>query len=179
MLRGTLKYLTRTIWLLVALGCGDPVRTTVQLVRLRLVDSTSNEPIVGVRLMLKVDFEADESPDDEQLPRDEWERRKFIWDQAPWFHGVTDEDGKADIVVEYTVLDRSWGKKVPAWRDWVNGKPYIVRVKRGQVPDVLTKFGESPEDRATVVMEPGEFAKARTVTVSVLEIQEPRYVATK
>jgi hypothetical protein len=43
----------------------------------------------------------------------------------------------------------------------------------------LTKADESPEEKVSLWMEPGESVRGRTVTVTVLEIQEPWYVETK
>jgi hypothetical protein len=175
MLRASQKYLMWAVWSLFAAGCGDPVRTTLQLVQLRVVDLTSGQPVVGAQLLFKDDFEAAHPLDQTQLTREEWDYYKSLWEQRRWFRGDTDADGKAWIVVQYTCLDRSRGSQPPAWRDWVSGKPFIVRVKKGQTPSTITKLGESPEDRVSMVMESGASAKARTVTVTVLEIQEPRY----
>jgi hypothetical protein len=179
MLRRTQKYLMWTIWSLFAVGCGDPVRTTVQQVRLRLVDSTSRQPIVGAQLLLKVDFDAAYPLSETELTRKEWDHCKSFWDQQLWFRGATDEQGNANIVVEETALDRSRGATPPAWRDRVTGKPFIVRVKTAQMPTVVTKLGESPEERLSLLMEPGESADGRTVVVTVLEIHGPWYVETK
>jgi hypothetical protein len=137
------------------------------------------QPVVGVQLLLKEDFEAGHLMSDTDLTRDEWRYYKNVWEQREWFRGATDEDGKATIVVEYTVLDRSMGANPPKWRDWVTGKQFIVRVKKGQTPTVITKAGESPEERVSLAMEPGESAIGRNVRVTVLEIQGPWYVKTK
>jgi hypothetical protein len=167
------------IWSLFAVGCGDPVRTTVQLVSLRLVDSRSSQPIAGAQLLLKEAFEAGEPRPEAGLTPEEWRHYKSNWDRFPWFRGDSNEDGKASIVVEYTVRDRSKGAKLLAWRDWVTGKRFLVRVKKGQSPSVLTKADESPEEKVSLWMEPGESVRGRTVAVTVLEIQEPWYVETK
>jgi hypothetical protein len=123
--------------------------------------------------LVKIDFDAGYR--ETQLTPEEWDSRKSFWDQQLWFRGATDEQGNANIVIEETEGDRSRGATPRAWRDRVTGKPFIVRVKKRQKPEP----GESPEERASPVMDPGESAKGRTVTVTVLEIQGPWYVKTK
>jgi hypothetical protein len=91
------------------------------------------------------------------------------WEQQPWFRGVTDKDGKADVAVTYTELDRSKGAKPPAWRDRVTRKPFLVKVRAGELP----------EEELSVLMKPGESVKGKSFTVTVNEIQAPRYVETK
>jgi hypothetical protein len=158
---------TSLIWILsslLAVGC-DPVRSTVQLVRLQLIDSATKQPVVSAQLLLLQHF-LEHPLSETQLTSEEWRHYQRLWDQARWFRGVTDEDGKAYIIVEYTALDRSRESRPPADRDWVTGKPFIVRVVNGQ----------KPEERMSLVMEPGESAQKGTVTVTVLKIQGPWYV---
>jgi hypothetical protein len=155
MLRGRSGYVLWIMCSLFATGC-DPVRTTSQPVRLRVVDSASGQPVVGAHVSLKDDRETAEalSPDD--------------WHQPPWFSDVTDKRGEADIDVKYTALDRTRGSRPPSGRDWVTGIRFLVRVKQSQ----------QPEEELSVVMNLGASVKGKSYTVTVIDIQEPRYVRT-
>ncbi len=171
-----LAWATGSLFVLGSGGCGDqayPMRTTVQTVCLRLVDAKSERPVVAARLLLK-----HELTDPQTLTLEsgaEWQLHEpETWDQQPWFPGLTDQDGKADIVVKYRLPDQSPARHPPAWRDWVTGKRYAVRVKK-QSP----KPDDWPEERVSLLMAPGDSAGGRTVTVTVLEISAPRYVETK
>jgi len=96
------------------------------------------------------------------------DHKRQTWEQDPWFRGVTDEDGQAGIEVEYTALDRSRGSTPPAERDFVTGQPYLVRVNQDQ----------TPEEKLSVLMNPGVSVKGKSFTVTVIHIQQPRYVET-
>jgi hypothetical protein len=80
---------------LFAAGCplGDPVRTTSQLVRLRVADSQSGEPAAFVDVSLKVDFDTAFPLSEETLqPPKEWHQHKReFWKSSPWFRGATDQ----------------------------------------------------------------------------------------
>jgi hypothetical protein len=54
-------------------------------------------------------------------------------------------------------------------KDGVTGKPFLVRVKAEK----------SSEEQMSVLMRPGEARKGKIDTVTVIEIQSPRYVPTK
>jgi hypothetical protein len=151
-----------SLWLicvLFAVGChlGDPVRTTSQRVRLRVVDSASGKPVAYASVSLKFDH---------QTPRPQ---RDELEVDDPWSHGVTDHDGQAEIEVEITALDRSQGSTPSPDRDCVTGQPYFVRVERDRAPD----------EKSSVLMKPGVSVKGKTLSVTVIEIQQPRYVDTK
>jgi hypothetical protein len=120
--------------------------------------------------LLKEDLEAGDP--------EERRHHKNYWDQLPWFTGDSDEDGKTTIIVEYTALDRSHGVKPPAWRDWVTGRRFMVRAKKWRMPGDLTEANKSPEETMSLWMRPGESVTGKTLNVTVLEIQEPRYVET-
>jgi hypothetical protein len=66
------------------------------------------------------------------------------------------------------VLDRSRGDKPPAGRDEITDQPYLVWVKKEQ----------TPEEESSVLMKPGESVKGKSFTVTVIDIQAPRYVET-
>jgi hypothetical protein len=144
---------------LFTVGCylGDPVTTTSQLVRLRVVDSASGKPVAYAAVSLKFD---------DQTPRPQRDEREV---EDPWSHGVTDHDGQAEIEVEVTALDRSRGSKPPADRDWVTGQSYFVRVEKDRALD----------EESSVFMKPGVSVKGKSLTVTVIQIQQPRYVETK
>jgi hypothetical protein len=172
MLRRRLEYLPCAVWAVFVLGCGDPVRTTDQQVCLQVLDSASREPVDGIELFLKDDFESTYPRQDTSLTPENWEYHKAVWERQPWFRGATDKSGKVCIVMRYTALDRSRGDKPPAWRDFVRGKPYLVRIKKPE----WNRPGEPSEERVSLLMEPGASAGGKTVSVTLLELQEPQYV---
>jgi hypothetical protein len=143
---------------LFAVGCylGDPVRTTSQVVRLRVVDSASGKPVAYESVSLKLD---------DQTPRPQRDEREV---DDPWSHGVTNHDGQAEIEIEYTALDRSRESEPSADRDWITSWPYFVRVEK--VP--------APAEELNVLMLPGVTVKGKSFTVTVIRIQQPRYVET-
>jgi hypothetical protein len=150
------------LWLicvLFAAGChlGDPVRTTAQSVRLRVVDSASGKPVAYASVSLKFDH---------QTPRPQRDEREV---DDPWSHGITDHDGQAEIEVEISALDPSRGSTPPPDRDWVTGQPYFIKVERDRAPD----------EESSVLMKPGVSVKGKTLSVTVIEIQQPRHVDTK
>ncbi len=148
-------------------GC-DPVRTTLQPVRLEVVDSTSGQPVVGAQVSLIFD-EATARPlsKETELTPEEWHKRIEAYRQ-PGFRGVTNKRGQADIDAKYTSLDRTSGSKPPSWKNFVTGQPYLIKVKAGEVP----------EEEMSVVMKAGASVKGKSYTVTVTDIQEPRYVET-
>ncbi len=172
------------IFSLFAVGCppGDPVRTTSQAIRLRVIDSASGKPVSYADVFLKDDFdsafrlsqqETSDWPFKEketvQPPKAQrWYHRR-VWEQQPWFRAPSDKDGQAEIEVECTALDFTQGSEPPAQRDNVTGRPYLVRVKKDQ----------APEEESSVLMKPGESVKGKSFTVTVTDIHAPRYVETK
>jgi hypothetical protein len=143
---------------LLACGC-DPVRTTLQDVRLQVTKSDGGQPAAGALVWLRYDYDRGER----FLKRD----TEYWKEVSPWHAGVTDKQGKVKVGIEYTVLDRTiWGKP-PAWRDWVTGQPYVMRV-RGDQPQ---------EELFSLILRRGASAKGKSFNISVLEIEKPRYVA--
>jgi len=104
-----------------------------------------------------------------QLPKEQLKHYRQFWEQSEWSRGATDKHGQAELEVESTEIDRSLGSEPPAERDEVTGQPYLVRVKKDQ----------GPEDESRILMKPGESVKGKSSTVSVIEVQAPRYVETK
>jgi hypothetical protein len=143
---------------IVASGCplGDPVRTTLQRVRLQVVDSASGKPVASASVSLKLDH---------QTPRPQWDEVRGV---DRWSHGVTNNQGKADIEVEYTMLDRNRGSTPTPSSDMVNGQRYFIRVETDG----------SPSEEVSVLMRPGASAKVKTFQLTVTEIHKPRYVET-
>ena len=170
MLRRRWGYVLWIICSVFAIGC-DPVRTTWQTFRLRVVDSASGNPVAGASVRVKYDFERAEPLFQETLkpPEVRHEERRKFWEQFPWSSGVTDKDGRAEIGIKRTALDRTSGSKPLANRDTVTGKPYLVKVTQGEVP----------EEKSSVLMKPGESVKGKSYTITVIDIQQPRYVETK
>ncbi|MDM8008592.1 MAG: hypothetical protein QUV05_20835 [Phycisphaerae bacterium] len=106
---------------------------------------------------LKFDYDRN-IPPTEQLP--ETQRPTY-----PWFSATTGEDGRAEILVKWTMLDRSLGSNPPAWRDQLTGKSYLVRVSKNQTHEV---------ERLT--MNTGASVRGDVFAVQVIEIQKPRYI---
>lgn len=140
-------------------GCGDPVRTTMQPVLLKVTDSVSGRPVTDAEVSLRYDF-------DHYVPKtDEWSEWKR--DTYKRFLGKTDANGKANVDVVWTVLDRTIGPTPPSWRDDVTGKFYLLRVAKEQV-----------REEHSLAMQPGATIRGQAFTVQVLEIQQPRYIKT-
>ncbi len=137
-------------------GC-DPVRTTVQPVLLRVTASDVDSLVKNADVALKFDYDRN-IPPTEQLP--ETQRPTY-----PWFSATTGEDGRAEILVKWTMLDRSLGSNPPAWRDQLTGKSYLVRVSKNQTHEV---------ERLT--MNTGASVRGDVFAVQVIEIQKPRYI---
>jgi hypothetical protein len=149
-------------------GC-DPVRTTLQPVRLQVVDSTSGQVVVGAQVSLAFDLAAASPLSKEtELTPEEWKQRVEAF-QQPWFRGATTEQGQVDLDVEFTSLDRTSGPQPPSGKDFVTGQPYRIKVK----------VGEAPEEEMSLVMKRGATITGKSWTVTVLEIDAPRYVATR
>jgi len=140
-------------------GC-DPVRTTVQPVLLRVTASDVGSLVKNADVALKFDYDRN-IPPTEQLP--ETQRPTY-----PWFSATTGEDGRAEILVKWTMLDRSLRSNPPVWRDQVTGKSYLVRVSRDQT-----------HEAKSLSMNPGASVRGDVFTVHVIEIQKPRYVQTE
>jgi hypothetical protein len=162
----------RLSWILcflAAFGC-DPVRTTVQSVRLKVLDAKSGQPIVGVKVETKFDFDHGEPLSAETLePKGEWhEHKRKFWETLPWFSGFTDNKGEVEIQTQETRLDRTWGSTPPPERDVLLGKPYLIKIAREQ---------EATED-VSVAMNPDATGKTKSYSVEVLDVQKPRYVPT-
>jgi len=170
MLAQRLGYVLCVMCGLLAVGC-DPVRTTWQTTRLRVGDSVSGNPVADAQVRMEYDFERAEPLSKETLkPPEYWheDKRKF-WKEFPWPSGVTDKDGRVELGIKRTALDRTRGGTPPASRDIITGKPYLISVKEN----------EKPEERLSVPMKPNELVKGKSYTVTVIAIQEPRYIETK
>ncbi len=125
-------------------GC-DPVRSTLQPVPVEVLDSAAGEPVAGARISLK---------------------RESVG-KFPSFSAVTDKLGHADIGVQYTAIDRTWGTKPPSSRDWVTGQRHLINVMLNE---------ESEE--CSLVIRPGASVRGQRFTVSIRKVQKPRYVPT-
>jgi hypothetical protein len=143
-------------WGLFVAGC-TPVRTTSQTVRLRVVDSASGKALAWAPISLKQDDRAPHPQSGE------------VGSEDPWFRGVTNKDGLVEFEVRYTVEDRTTGSEPPPDSDFVTGYPFLVRVNEGR----------TPEEESSVLMNPGGSVKGKSFTISVIQIQAPRYVETR
>lgn len=157
---------------LLAAGC-DPCRTSSQVVRLQIVDSPSGQPLEGKKVSLKYDYftAAELLPPkhmEQVMSPEEWDEHMYrdALDGSVWHVSSTDGHGQADFDVEVISIDRTRGSKPPSWRNFVTGAPYLVRVEEGLLP----------EEELTVVMQPGASVKGKAYAVTVIDIQEPRYV---
>lgn len=159
-----------SVCIMFVLGC-DPVRTTSQPVRLRVVDVHSGQPLPSVQVSLKEDFEKSRPlpPQEWDMTPDEWQeyRQRNYMDPQPWFSAVTGEQGEATIDVTYTSLDRTTGTKPPSWKDFVTGKPYLIKIQQRN---------QSSDEVLSVVMKTGESVQGNSSTVTVMHIGEPHYV---
>jgi hypothetical protein len=149
---------------LLSVGC-DPVRTTLQPVRMQVLDSASGQPVVGAQVLLA--FDAAAAPPWKEEP-EEWRKKRIEEYKRAGFRGITSKEGQADIDAEFTALDRTSGSKPPSKRDFVTGQPYLIKVKAGEVSEQMS-----------LVMKRGASVKGTSYTVTVLDIDEPRYVQTK
>jgi hypothetical protein len=121
-----------------------------------VVDAASGKPVAYASVSLKLDH---------QTPRPQWDEVRGV---DPWSHGVTNKDGLSEIEVEYTMLDRHRGSTPTPESDMVNGQRYFVRVEKDQ----------ASKEELSVLMKPGISVKGKTLALTVIEIQQPRYVET-
>jgi hypothetical protein len=139
-----------------AAGC-DPVRTTRQAVHVKVEDLASGEPLRGAQVWVKYDFESVPDP-----------MHRQFWEEFPWRLGVTDNRGRAVIDLEYTELDRTRGTKPPVDRD-ATGKRYVFRIQEASLV----------EEALGIVLTRGSTVKGKRYGMSILDVQQPRYVATE
>jgi hypothetical protein len=144
------------IGLLVATGCGDRVRTTVQPIFLRVVDSESDRPVPNVQVCVKYDYEGNVPP----AERDPEPQRAAY----TWFCDTANADGEATVRVKWTMLDRSLGSRPPPGRSLV-GRAFLARLESGQL-----------HEEHSVVMRPGASARGDHFVLRVVQIQDPRYI---
>jgi hypothetical protein len=150
-------------------GPGDPVRTTRQILRLRVVDSASGDPVVGVNVEVKQDYEHSEGASRE-LQRRSKQGQGYLrewWAELPWFSCVTDNDGRAEAAIVTTALDRTWGSRPPASRDTITAEPYFVRLNASH----------EPQETLRLLMRTNEVVKGKRFAVTVIEIEQPVYIA--
>ncbi len=141
---------------LLMVGC-DPVRTTSQLVRCRVTDSVSGTPVQDAKVSMQWDYDGNVAPAER---RPEVQRGTYLW-----FSSVTGKQGEANLGIEWTVLDRTLGGNPPAWRDWVTGKAYVVRVEKN-----------GAREQQSLVIKPGAAVRGKQFAFDVLAIEQSRYV---
>jgi hypothetical protein len=141
-----------------AAGC-EPVRTTAQVIRLRLTSSASGQPAPSARVELKCDYRRDTPQAKQTQHLQKW------WNEKPWHSALTAKDGQGDVAVKYSSVDRTWGSNPPPSAERVVGKPYLVRIT-----------GNGGHEEFSVIMQSDASVKGRHFSVSVLEIREPKYI---
>lgn len=137
------------------LGC-DPVRTTGQVVRLRV--NASARPAVGAQVQLRYDYRQNTPKAAQTQHLQQW------WDDMPWHSGVTDSNGEAQVVLIETRLDSSWGSHPPSSANWVTGTLFAVRI-----------VYNDDEEELSVRMQPDASADGEHFSVTIIEIEEPTY----
>jgi hypothetical protein len=153
--------------IVLASGC-DPVRTASQTLRLQVVDSASGEPVIGIRVQVKQDFELFQTDDAQLQKSDEWEQhQREFWEGLPWHFAITDEDGIADIDIIETALDRSRGDEPPASRNMLFGRTYLV---------VMGDDNEHADEALRLKIEEDARLTEGNITLTVLDVAEPKYV---
>jgi hypothetical protein len=148
-------------------GC-DPVRTITHNVTVAVVDE-KGLPAPDVNVSMKESWESWQSWGRGVEEADKaYYRQQWASDFVPWLKGVTNAQGNAVIKITITALDRTRGNEPPAKRDTVSNREYIIKLQRQNVQDELR-----------LVMEPGASVKGKSYTVTVIDIQKPRYVPTR
>jgi hypothetical protein len=164
---GASRTAARLIVLAAGIGslCGcDPVRTITHDVTLKVLDGQGS-PVQGVKVSMKESWESWKSWGG-GVKKDEETHYRGVWgsDFVPWREGVTDVHGKVVITVKITALDHTRGNTPPASRDTVSNREYIIKLK-----------GQNAQEELRLVMKPGASVKGKSYTLSVVEIQKPRY----
>ncbi len=157
MIRTWLIFIAGIIGLISVSGCGDPVRTTVQHVVAEVIDSRTGGPVADAQLSLQYNYAAN-VPLKEQRPHS----------QRPVFQkssAKTDSHGRANVRIEWTMLDRTIGTKPPDWRPNVKGGIYLLDVKKGSI-----------REEHSLAMQPEAIVTGATFTVRILDIMPPQYV---
>ena len=172
MRKANLALIVLAFYMFSAAGC-DPVRKTSQVVHLQVSTSDSGEVVPGAEVLLKYDFERAEPLLPATGREPEWYDREAShqfeceqWAQFPWSIGTTDNNGRADVNLEYVRIDHTPRIifKPPSWRD-ESEKPYLIKVAKEQI-----------QEEFSLVMQPGASVQGESFTVSILDIEEPRYV---
>jgi hypothetical protein len=167
-MRRKTAYVLWATFCLVPFGCGDPVRTTRQTLSVRVVESASRDPIAGLNVQIKKDYEHSDAlaPEVRRFPKEHQDYLREWWRSLPWSSCVTDKYGQAEAAIVRTALDRTRGAKPPPSRDTITGEPYLVKVNAAREPDEVL----------SVLMKPGEVVRGKQYTVTVVDIREPVYI---
>jgi len=149
-------------------GCDrDPVRTIAHNLTVAVVDEQGS-PVPDVDVTMKESWESWQSWGSRVEEADKaYYRQLWASDFVPWLKGVINAQGNAVITIRITALDRTRGNQPPAERDTVSDREYIIKLQRQNVQDELR-----------LVMKPGASVKGKSYTVTVIDIQKPRYVET-
>jgi hypothetical protein len=148
-------------------GC-DPVRTTSHSVVLTVMDD-HGLPVPDVKVSIKESWESWQSwePGGVAESQKAFFQERWGSDFVPWLKGVSDASGSAAIQTEITALDGTRGDEPPPNRDVVSNREYIIKLE-----------GQNVQEEMRVVMKPGTSVKGKSYTVTIIDIQKPRYVDT-
>jgi hypothetical protein len=150
----------------VSLSSCDPVRT----IRHTVTIAVANEqglPAPNVKVSMKESWESFQSwgggtPESEKS----YYRQRWAG-ELPWLTDITNAQGNAVITIEKTGLDWTRGNEPSANRNVVSNREHIIKLE-----------GQNAVDEVRLVMKPGASVKGKSYTVTVIDIQEPRYVST-
>jgi hypothetical protein len=155
------------IVIVITSGC-DPVRTITHNVTVAVADE-KGLPASDVNVSMKESWESWRSWGGGVKEADRaYYRQEWAIDFVPWLKGVTNAQGNAVIAIRETALDWTKGDEPPPERDTVSKREYIIKLQRHDV-----------EDELRLVMKPGPSVKGKSYTVTVIDIQKPRYVPTR
>jgi len=154
------RFMISAICILVITGC-DPIKTTMQYVRLDVIRQQSAQPVFGASVQLKEPYggvtERFRSLDDRQ-----WLESTM----GPLHTGITDEQGMAVVDVKIGAIDRSIGSWNPP--DRVTGSEYICKIaERGGREEIFR-----------LNLRPGESYRGDSFIVFVADVGKPDYVQT-
>ena len=126
-------------------------------------------PVSGVNVAIKESWESWQTRGGGIKEADKADyRQRWASDFVPWLKAVTDAQGRAVVTIRETALDWTKGNQPPPNRDWVSNREYLIKLQ-----------GKNGQDDLRLVMKPGASAKGSSHTVTVIDIENPRYVPTR
>lgn len=144
-------------------GC-DPVRTIQHSVTMDVTDN-HGAPVPDMKVSMKESWESWQTRGGGTANA---ERSYFYqrWkNEIPWLRGVTDTQGQAVIEIRTAALDWTKGNDPPTTRDWVSGREHVIRLE-----------GPKGQEDIRLVLTPGAVGTGQQYTVTIQDIEKPRYV---